>query len=130
MLVITGLKAARRRRRRRAATPAAQITGGWQELLDTAVDAGYRPEPGQTRSEVARSADAALRPRADPADARGRRRRLRRHPVPDPTAADALLVAQVDDRASAVLAGLGLRQRWKARLSLASLRGRADRTPS
>ncbi len=129
VLLITGMKAARRRRRRRAATAAAKITGGWQELLDTAVDAGYRPGPGQTRSEVARSADAALdleltqlTPEADAADFAGTG-------VPDPTAAERYW-AQVDDRASAVIAGLGLRQRWKARLSLASLRRPTDRTPS
>ncbi len=127
VLIITGLKAARRRRRRRAPTPARQITGGWQELLDTAVDAGYRPEPGQTRSELALSADAALRlaladltPEADAADFAG-------HPVEDPTVADRYW-SRVDDRVAAVLGGLGRRERWRARLSLASLRDGADRT--
>ncbi|WP_083966726.1 transglutaminase domain-containing protein [Demequina globuliformis] len=42
-----------RRGRRRKGTPAAAVYGGWDEYLDTAVDAGLAPMPLATRSEVA-----------------------------------------------------------------------------
>ena len=44
-----------RRKRRRAGTPREAIHNGWDEYLDTAVDAGYPPLPLSTRLETARS---------------------------------------------------------------------------
>ena len=60
--IILGLKAARRRRRRRALEPKDRITGGWAELLDTAVDAGYRPAAWHTRTETAADLQSAATP--------------------------------------------------------------------
>ncbi|MBM7751520.1 hypothetical protein JOE53_000240 [Microbacterium laevaniformans] len=48
-------KALRRRRRRRQDRPADAIAGGWDEYLDVAVDAGRRPPPAATRSEIAQA---------------------------------------------------------------------------
>ncbi|HEY4993667.1 MAG TPA: transglutaminase-like domain-containing protein, partial [Nakamurella sp.] len=53
VVIILGLKGARRRRRRRAERPEDRITGGWEQLLDTAVGTGYRPRPWHTRTEMA-----------------------------------------------------------------------------
>lgn len=46
---------AMRRRRRRAAAPRDAIHHGWDEYLDTAVDAGLAPMPASTRVETARA---------------------------------------------------------------------------
>lgn len=52
---IVMVKALRRRRRRRQDRPADAIAGGWDEYLDAAVDAGRRPPPAATRSEIAQA---------------------------------------------------------------------------
>ena len=122
--VILGLKAARRRRRRRAEQPKDQITGGWAELLDTAVDAGYRPASWHTRTETAADLQSAgvlqvdwLAPAADAAE-------FSPGPV-NPERARGYW-REVDDRSAELLGGLPFWRRWRARLSLASMR-RADR---
>ncbi|MET0863743.1 MAG: transglutaminaseTgpA domain-containing protein [Nakamurella sp.] len=124
VLVILALKGARRRRRRRAAEPRDQITGGWAELLDTAVDTGYRPAAWQTRTELAADLRTAgvlqvdwLAPAADAAQ-------FSPGPV-NPERARGYW-REVDDRSAELLGGLPLWRRWRARLSLASMR-RADR---
>ena len=122
--IILGLKAARRRRRRRAEQPRDQITGGWAELLDTAVDAGYRPASWHTRTETAAELNSTgvlqvdwLAPAADAAE-------FSPGPV-NPERARGYW-REVDDRSAELLGGLPLWRRWRARLSLASMR-RADR---
>jgi len=124
VVAILGVKAARRRRRRRAEQPKDQITGGWAELLDTAVDAGYRPAIWNTRTETAADLKSSgvltvdwLAPAADAAEF-----------SPGPVSADRAngYWREVDDRSAELLAGLPLWRRWRARLSLASMR-RADR---
>lgn len=55
VLVVLGLKARRRRRRRRAATAELQISGGWDEVLDTAHDFRVPPPPDATRREASRA---------------------------------------------------------------------------
>ncbi len=122
--IILGVKGARRRRRRRAAEPKEQITGGWAELLDTAVDAGYRPASWHTRTETAADLQSAgvlqvdwLAPAADAAE-------FSPGPV-NPERARGYW-REVDDRSAELLGGLPLWRRWRARLSLASMR-RADR---
>ena len=122
--IILGVKGARRRRRRRAEQPKDQITGGWSELLDTAVDTGYRPASWHTRSETAADLQSAgvlqvdwLAPAADAAE-------FSPGPV-NPERARGYW-REVDDRSAELLGGLPLWRRWRARLSLASMR-RADR---
>lgn len=44
----------RRRRNRQRGTPAAQITGGWQEILDVSRDLGKQPGADLTRRQTAR----------------------------------------------------------------------------
>lgn len=121
ILVVKGM---RRRRRLSAARPADRITGGWQELMDTAVDTGYRPVAWHTRSEVARDLAGVgvlqldwLAPAADAAQ-------FSPSPVDDDRARR--YWREVDDRSAELLGGLGFWRRWRARLSLASLR-RGDR---
>lgn len=122
ILAILVIKARRRRRRFAAARPADRITGGWQELVDTAVDAGYRPVAWHTRSEVAHDLAGTgvlqldwLAPAADAAQF-----------SPTPVDQDRALRywREVDDRSAELLGGLGFWRRWRARLSLASLRHR------
>jgi len=118
-VIILAVKSARRRRRRRAPTTHAQIAGGWQQLVDSAVDAGYRPAPWHTRTETAADVEnelglplAELVPEADAADfADG---------SPDPQQAAGYWL-RVDERTSVLLGGFGRWRRWRARLSLASL---------
>lgn len=52
-IVIGAWKASKRRARRNAARTSDQITGGWDELTDRAIDYGARLSPGGTRSEEA-----------------------------------------------------------------------------
>jgi hypothetical protein len=124
LLVILGLKATRRRRRKRAEHPRDQITGGWDELLDTAIDAGYRPAPWLTRTETAADLRDSgvlqvdwLAPAADAAQ-------FSPGPV-NPERARGYW-REVDDRGAELLGGLPRWRRWRARLSLASMR-RMDR---
>lgn len=122
IVAILAIKARRRRRRLAAARPADRITGGWQELVDTAVDAGYRPVAWHTRSEVARDLAGVgvlqvewLAPAADAAQ-------FSPTPIDDDRARR--YWREVDDRNAELLGGLGVWRRWRARLSLASLRRR------
>jgi Transglutaminase-like superfamily/TgpA N-terminal domain len=53
VLLILGLKRRRRIRRRRAPTPAQQISGGWDEVVDHLRDLGRPVPPAATRRELA-----------------------------------------------------------------------------
>lgn len=53
VLFILGLKRRRRNRRRRAPTPARQISGGWDEVVDFLRDLGRPVPPTATRRELA-----------------------------------------------------------------------------
>lgn len=55
LLVVVALKARRRRRRRRAATAELQISGGWDEVLDTAHDFKVPPPADATRREASKA---------------------------------------------------------------------------
>jgi transglutaminase-like putative cysteine protease len=70
-IVVGVAKLSRRRRRRRDPDEAARIAGGWQEVVDTALDYGYRPPASATRLEfaaaVARQEITGLARRADEA---------------------------------------------------------------
>lgn len=119
IVVILALKARRRRRRLAAFRPADRITGGWQELVDVAIDVGYRPVSWHTRSEVARDLAGAgvlqldwLVPAADAAQF---------SPTPIDEDRARRYWREVDDRNAELLGGLGFWRRWRARLSLASL---------
>lgn len=54
-LIVIAVKGARRRGRRKADTPAARISGAWDEYVDAAVDAGRDAPRTLTRSELAAS---------------------------------------------------------------------------
>ena len=54
-LIVIAVKAARRRGRRRTGTPAARISGAWDEYVDAAIDAGRAAPRTLTRSELAAS---------------------------------------------------------------------------
>ena len=63
-IVIGALKATRRRRRRLAERASDRISGGWEELVDRAVDHGAPIRPGATRHEdAAVVGDAFAEPR-------------------------------------------------------------------
>ncbi len=51
--LILGYKSRRRLRRRRVGAPVDRISGGWREVLDTAVDLGQDVPTGATRRETA-----------------------------------------------------------------------------
>jgi len=58
--IIGGLKASRRRKRREAENPADRISGGWDELMDRAVDFGRGVPTGGTRYEQSAQLVATL----------------------------------------------------------------------
>ncbi|WP_243076147.1 transglutaminase-like domain-containing protein [Microbacterium sp. SS28] len=119
-IVIGVLKASRRRRRRHAERGADRISGGWDELVDRAVDHGAPVRPGATRLEDAdvvgtafaepRIATLALRADAEvfgPAE---------------PTPGDIEeFWRQVDELVGGMGAKRSLWQRLRARLSLRAL---------
>jgi hypothetical protein len=118
--IVLAVKASRRRRRRRAAAPRDQIIGGWEQLLDVAVDAGYRPAPWHTRTEAAADLQTSgvllvdwLAPAADAAE-------FSPSPV-NPEGARGYW-REVEDRSAELLGGLPFWRRWRAKLSLASMR--------
>lgn len=59
-ILIGAWKAAKRRTRRHAKRSADQISGGWDELTDRAVDYGARFETGATRGEEAQQVSESL----------------------------------------------------------------------
>lgn len=59
-VIIGGIKASRRRKRREAPRPADRISGGWDELMDRAVDFGRGVPPGATRYEQSAQLVATL----------------------------------------------------------------------
>ncbi|WP_203137150.1 transglutaminase-like domain-containing protein [Microbacterium sp. JZ31] len=59
-VIIGGIKASRRRKRREAPLPADRISGGWDELMDRAVDFGRAVPVGATRYEQSAQLVATL----------------------------------------------------------------------
>ncbi|SDO39994.1 Transglutaminase-like superfamily protein [Nakamurella panacisegetis] len=118
VLLILGVKALRRRRRSRIAEPGARIRSAWREVLDAAVDAGYRPGAAQTRTEIAAGLAAAL------AIDSGYMATVADAAEFSPAAvAEHVAVTQwltVADRRRDILRGLPFAARWRARVSLAS----------
>ena len=121
MLVIGWLKARRTLVRRLAADPSARLSGGWQEVLDRAADMGAVVPKAATR----RQASAVLQRRfkvdgvralADTADAGTF------GPVPPTPALTDGYWSAVGGVTAQMRRGLSLWNRYKARLSLASLR--------
>lgn len=114
---VVAAKARRRRRRRRAADPTTRILGGWREVTDAAADHGLEIPVGATRREVARiigQPQAGVLARV--AD------RVDYAPEP-PQAGEADRVwTAVDAVRAALVAGRRRRERWRAALSVRSLR--------
>ncbi|MDM7890370.1 transglutaminaseTgpA domain-containing protein [Curtobacterium caseinilyticum] len=115
--VVVLLKRARRRRRRRAPTPRARVTGAWDEYRDALVDRGHEVGRAATRREAVVGAPgeggtglAALADRSvfGPDDV-------------DPGTADRMWAATGAAIAS-LRAGRTRRERWRAAVSLRSLR--------
>jgi transglutaminase-like putative cysteine protease len=115
-------KLRRTRRRRSRGSPAARIAGGWSEVLDRSTDLGVRPPRGTTRSEAAAAMDAAyggsIAVLARSADSSV----FAPEPV-EPEQAESFW-AQVREELRTMDSARPRWRRWRARLSLASLRGR------
>lgn len=120
---VVAAKAGRRRRRRRAADPTLRILGGWRELTDAAVDHGVDLPAGATRREVAvlvgQPQAGVLARVADRVDYAPE--------PPEPGEADRVWSA-VDAVRAGLDARAGRRERWRAALSLRSLRGYRGRS--
>ncbi len=119
---ILWLKSRRRRRRRHAPAPVDRISGGWDQIVDRAIDLGYRSPVARTRSEAARELDRTfgastvlLARRADAG-------------VFGPEDVEEVEAARFWSDVDAALLGLNSRQsrlrRWRASLSPGSLRRR------
>jgi len=121
VLLIAALKAARRIQRRSADRAADRISGGWDELVDRAVDLRVPVTPGATRAESAREVGSAyegervtqLATRAD----------VSVYGPGDPTPAEIEdFWIEVDDIVGGMRAATPRRQRLQALLSTRSLR--------
>lgn len=132
LLVVVAAKARRRRRRRRAPDPVDRVVGGWQEVLDLAVDLRHPPGPVATRREAARTLGTALDPQADTAGLPGTLTRLALAADrtvfggrdPDEAGTDRFW-ADVDHTVSLMSSAVGRKARWRARFTTRSLRSRA-----
>ncbi|QCU78593.1 transglutaminase domain-containing protein [Citricoccus sp. SGAir0253] len=122
LLVIALLKGRRRRRRRRARTPAAQVSGGWSEVLSLAADLGSEPQRAGTRREHAAVLGTAF-PTAAPGTALLARRAD--HAVFGPGEPTEAQVAdyweQVDEHLAGIRGSVGGWRRLRARFSPRSL---------
>lgn len=116
--LIIGLKLRRRRRRRREGSAHQRVTAGWWEVLDAHRDHGAVLPPSGTRREIAgavgREHTRVLAEQADDVVFAG-------DVVTDDRARS---FWELVDRELADLAAVGPRERWRARLSLKSLRRR------
>ncbi|MEL7975449.1 transglutaminase-like domain-containing protein [Isoptericola sp. F-RaC21] len=121
-LVILALKARRRTRRRTTGRPSDRMSGGWREVVDTATDLGTGVPPGATRREGAQAlgerfgdtGHVALAHRADASVFGGAE--------PSPQEAEAYW-ADVATVVGGLRSGVRRRDRWRAAVSLRSLRG-------
>lgn len=121
-LGVVAVKARRRHRRRTAGDPALRILGGWRDVTDEARDYGFELSTGATRTEaaqvigrptalvLARVTDRAIYAPEQPSEQEADR-------VWE--AADALRASFADGRTR--------RDRWRAAISLQSLRRYSDR---
>ncbi|MBI9115948.1 transglutaminase domain-containing protein [Sanguibacter sp. YZGR15] len=124
-LLVVLAKRRRRRRRQRATDPAARISGGWDEVVDTARDHGTPPVPAATRRETARTLTLAhpgvpgpeLAERADAA--------VFAAAPPEQAQVDEYWLT-VDRSVRAIRGDLPRWARLRGTLSLASLRARRD----
>jgi transglutaminase-like putative cysteine protease len=122
VLLVLALKARRRLLRRSAARLSDRVAGGWREVLDAATDLGAAVPEGATRREAAGVLVATLEapetvPLAHRADAT-----VFGAAEPTPQEVDAYW-AEVEALLGGLHARVPRRQRWRARLSLRSLRG-------
>ncbi len=121
-LLVLALKARRRLFRRSAPRLSDRVAGGWREVLDAATDLGATVPGGATRREAAGVLVATLEapgtvPLAHRADAT-----VFGAAEPSPQEVEAYW-AEVDALLGGLHARVPRRQRWRARLSLRSLRG-------
>src|SRR5699024_6256984 len=121
LALIILIKELRRGRRRGRGDRVGQITGGWDEIVDSFVDLGIAPARGLTRRESAtyiesRMPDSGVIVLADGAD-----RAVFGPEEPDQSTA-AHYWQEIRRAAARVGSHLPWRRRWQARLSLRSLR--------
>jgi hypothetical protein len=114
-------KLRRRTRRRRTGGPSERISGGWREVLDTAVDLGEVIPAGSTRRETAGALDArypavATMPLAQGADAS-----VFGAGEPSQAEVDAYWTG-VDDAVRTMRSEVGWRRRIRSIFSLRSIR--------
>jgi hypothetical protein len=116
-LLLVGAKASRRASRRRRGSPTHRVLGGWDEVIDTLRDAGAEVSTRQTRSEVGGAVPGlGLREVAGQVD-------LLAFGPTRPSEADAVNVwAQVARVRAQVAAGQSWRDRWRAAVSMRSVR--------
>jgi hypothetical protein len=122
VLLVLALKARRRLLRRSAPRLSDRVAGGWREVLDAATDLGATVPEGATRREAAGVLVATLEspetvPLAHRADAT-----VFGAAEPTPQEVEAYW-AEVDALLGGLHARVPRRQRWRARVSLRSLRG-------
>jgi hypothetical protein len=114
---IVAHKLHRRRRRRMAADPTVRIVGGWRDVTDVARDHGLVVPTAATRSEVA----AAIGLPQALVLARVTDRAVYAPEEPDRRAADQVW-ATADALRASLAGGRSRRDRWRAAISLRSLR--------
>jgi hypothetical protein len=115
-LGLAGLKRSRRNRRRQTGTPAAQVSGGWDELCDLIRDTGGILPANATRRE-----SAVLVARHGVSLAAQRTDALVFGPEEVTPEMASSYWRDIDAARAGILASLGRMDRWKATMSLSSL---------
>lgn len=126
ILIIAAVKASRRRRRVRSPEPADRISGGWDEVVDRAVDLRVTVPAGATRAETAQVVADAFQ--AVPVRALAQSADVRVFGPSEPTDDE---VRRFWNEVDQVIHGMGTATtRWsrmRAKISLRSLLGRRGR---
>src|SRR5690606_22631960 len=123
-LAVVALKRARRRRRRHAPTAAARVVGAWDEAVDRLVELHFPLAPTMTALDIARASRAAYGTAATlPLSFLAAEVSRAIYAAGDPPPESAEHAWQRADEFEQNLASaLTRRQRWRARLSLRTLR--------
>jgi len=121
--IVLALKRRRRRRRQHAKTPHCQVSGAWNELTDWAVDLGYKPDLANTRRQASKElADRFALPTIGELAQRTDASIF--GPITPSVAEASLIWTEVTTVQKAMRANAPRLTRWRAPVSLASLRSK------
>lgn len=129
LILVLAAKARRRTRRREAEDPVDRFSGGWSEVLDAATDLGAPVPRGATRSESATylTGQFSQAPSGTLTALAGGADRTVFSGTAPAAGTDGLYWDDVDAAVGGMRASVGRRRRWRAKVSLRSLRAERRR---